>query len=169
MISIPRLCFLCIVGLGLGFTRVDSSASEPSVYSKMLTPSPLGNDRILAICVLEQGGEQALAQFYDGVDWNAYSDRHLTAVEISKRAVHSVYGNKGDDLKGLRNKARHEDFGNQLRRKANCKDDFEFVLIGKDMGVKKRWARQLPQGELFQLIDAMPMRRYEMKQKLEKY
>ena len=45
----------------------------------------------------------------------------------------------------------------------NCTDKKEFVLIGKDTGVKKRWEDTLPISDLFQTIDAMPMRQYEMR------
>jgi len=40
----------------------------------------------------------------------------------------------------------------------------EYVLIGKDGGEKRRWQDSLPRGELFDTIDAMPMRQYEMRQ-----
>ncbi|WBO83189.1 DUF4174 domain-containing protein [Hymenobacter yonginensis] len=41
---------------------------------------------------------------------------------------------------------------------------FAVVLIGKDGGVKKRATQPLPPASLFATIDAMPMRRQEMRQ-----
>lgn len=40
---------------------------------------------------------------------------------------------------------------------------FTVVLVGKDGGVKKQWTRLVTIKEIFALIDAMPMRRSEMK------
>ncbi|GAB2768880.1 hypothetical protein HNQ93_000231 [Hymenobacter luteus] len=40
---------------------------------------------------------------------------------------------------------------------------FQVVLIGKDGGVKRRETQALPPAQLFSTIDAMPMRRQEMK------
>ncbi len=42
---------------------------------------------------------------------------------------------------------------------------FEVVLVGKDTGVKLRSNEPVSANELFSLIDAMPMRRQEMRQR----
>lgn len=42
-------------------------------------------------------------------------------------------------------------------------DGFEFIMIGKDGGVKRRSKTPVSIQELFCLIDAMPMRRQEMR------
>lgn len=42
---------------------------------------------------------------------------------------------------------------------------FTFVLIGKDGGEKFRSEKLVDHKQLFGLVDAMPMRRYEMQQK----
>ena len=42
---------------------------------------------------------------------------------------------------------------------------FSMVLIGKDGGVKKRFSSLTEMSEVFEIIDSMPMRRREMKQK----
>ncbi|HEX8322909.1 MAG TPA: DUF4174 domain-containing protein [Tepidisphaeraceae bacterium] len=52
----------------------------------------------------------------------------------------------------------------ELRRKfARSSDRFELVLIGKDGGVKQRETTPLASAELFATIDAMPMRKNEMR------
>ena len=43
--------------------------------------------------------------------------------------------------------------------------DFAIVLIGKDGGEKLRRTTLLPIAELFALVDAMPMRRAEMRER----
>ncbi len=40
---------------------------------------------------------------------------------------------------------------------------FEVRLIGKDGGEKARWTRPVPPTEIWKKIDAMPMRREEMR------
>jgi len=42
---------------------------------------------------------------------------------------------------------------------------FQVVLVGKDGGVKNRWTAPVGMAELFANIDAMPMRRREMRSK----
>ena len=42
---------------------------------------------------------------------------------------------------------------------------FETVLIGLDGGIKKRWSTVVKPHEIFDLIDSMPMRRAEMRNK----
>ena len=43
--------------------------------------------------------------------------------------------------------------------------DFQAVLIGKDGGVKARWAEPVSLNALYELIDAMPMRQREMRER----
>ena len=151
---------LTFLSLGLGCINGYVNASEPSIYQKMLTPSPLGQDRILVLCVAGKHDDKVLKAFYSSVKWNEFADRDLRLVEISKNTLSSVFG---ADRRG----ARHHDFGDKLRRRANCKVDLEFVLIGKDTGVKARWKTDFTQDELFARIDAMPMRRFEIRQRKE--
>ncbi len=42
---------------------------------------------------------------------------------------------------------------------------FQVVLIGKDGGVKRRWDAPVAPRDLFEVIDAMPMRQQEMRQR----
>lgn len=165
MISLKRLSILMFGVIGLGYSPIFVEASEPSVHSKLLTPSPLGRDRVLVLCILEKGEGENLREFYDSVMWNEFSERELTVVEVSQSTVESVFGYNRGDVKGGLKKARHHDFGDRIRKRADCKNNLEFVLIGKDRGVKRRWEGRVPQEQLFQVIDAMPMRRFEMRQK----
>ena len=45
--------------------------------------------------------------------------------------------------------------------------DFEVILVGKDGTEKERWHEPVPMTEVFGLIDAMPMRRREMRERAE--
>ena len=52
----------------------------------------------------------------------------------------------------------------RLRRGfAPSAEPFAVVLVGKDTGVKMRRREPVAAGELFSIIDAMPMRRREMR------
>ena len=42
-------------------------------------------------------------------------------------------------------------------------ESFAVVLVGKDGTAKDRWAEPVPMGEVFRLIDGMPMRQREMR------
>jgi hypothetical protein len=97
------------------------------------------------------------------VKWDEFSERQLTIVELSQNSLQTVTAETHRDTKKRLNKTRLDDFSDQLRLKAACQNRFEFVLIGKDMGVKKRWENAIAQEELFQIIDAMPMRRFEVR------
>lgn len=50
------------------------------------------------------------------------------------------------------------------KRYAIGRNEFQALLIGKDGGVKARSSSPLTTGRLFPLIDAMPMRRQEMRE-----
>jgi len=167
MMDFRCLGFVLCAGIGLGCISVETSASEPSIYSKMLTPSPFGKDRVLTLCLTGIYDENDLMQFYESLQWDDFSLRHLAVVEISRNTVQSVIiDNRTKEKVGV-TRARHHDYGDRLRNKADCENSFEFALIGKDTGVKKRWVGSVPQDELFAAIDAMPMRRFEMRQQKE--
>lgn len=157
MVTFKYILSLVCLGIGLGCINGYVKASEPSIYQMMLTPSPLGKDRILVLCLLKKNDGEKFKEFYGSVKWDEFSERDLVLVEVSENILGSVFG---DSRKG----ARHHDYGDMLRRKADCKDELEFVLIGKDTSVKARWKNDFTQEDLFNRIDAMPMRRFEMLQ-----
>ena len=161
------LSILLFIGMGFGYCNVNVEASEPSIYSKMLTPSPLGKDRILIVCSITSNDRGKLNQIYKSILWDEFIERDLVVVEVSKRMVSTVLAVKGthDDIFRM---ARHHDYGDKLREKANCAHDFELILVGKDTGVKARWTNGFTQEDLFKRIDAMPMRRFEMQQQQKK-
>ena len=80
-------------------------------------------------------------------------ERDLVLVELVGDAVRIV---SGPDL--------DIDAGRLRNRLGTAGSRFEVVLVGKDTGIKLRSADPVSAADLFGLIDAMPMRRQEMKQ-----
>ena len=58
-----------------------------------------------------------------------------------------------------------EDGGELYERMKSLESPFELALIGLDGGVKERWSKPVQCEELFAIIDGMPMRRHELKQR----
>ncbi|WP_026942269.1 DUF4174 domain-containing protein [Hellea balneolensis] len=165
MIAVRRLFIILCLCTGIGCYHASIEASEPTIYSKMLTPSPLGKDSILGVCSGENTDSGKINRFYKNTYWDEFIERDLVMVEISKRTVSTVLGITNANEDDLIEKAKHHDYSDKLRQKAACKNAPEFILIGKDTGVKARWYNDFTQEDLFSRIDAMPMRRYEMRNK----
>lgn len=82
-----------------------------------------------------------------GAEQEAFRERDLRVVEIV-----------GETISGAR------DYAPRLRQRYGIGDrEFAAVLLGKDGGVKLRANRPLDSGQLFDTIDAMPMRQREMR------
>ena len=82
-------------------------------------------------------------------------DRDLVVIDVSghgKRIAHAVRPS-GEELTSWR------------RRFSLTGDEDSFVLIGKDGGVKSRQTGTLNLARWFTLIDAMPMRQEEMRER----
>jgi hypothetical protein len=87
--------------------------------------------------------------------WVGVLDRDLIIIEIFR---------KGDSR--LMNDQLSRESAERLRRQFRVEPDrFEVILIGKDGTVKLRNSEQVPVSDLFGLIDAMPMRQDEMRQR----
>ena len=114
----------------------------------------LGEYRIVALC----NGSWTSVE----IEPHEFSDRDIAMVEINSDFANFVTKTK-DSAVNSAPLAHPED----LIRRAACKKDKEFVLIGKDTGEKRRWQKTLPLKELYNAIDAMPMRRFEMRQRGE--
>lgn len=112
----------------------------------------LGNNRIVVLCNGSWTNQK--------IDQAEFADRDIAMVEINDGfakfvSAHSDGKFYSTPLAGA------ED----LIHRTACDTDREFVLIGKDTGVKQRWKNSLPLEELYDAIDAMPMRRFEMRQR----
>lgn len=116
-----------------------------------MTPDDfLGQARILVLCNANWTE--------DDVEWDEFAERDIEMLEHHGGGFHLIYRNDTHEMAraGL-------DRSQTFQDKIACSDAVEFVLIGKDHGVKRRWSDALPRQELFDTIDAMPMRRYEIK------
>jgi len=100
-----------------------------------------------------------VSQTYDRLDWDGFAERHLRVFEVQDTTLYLV---QRDGVSWRR--VEQSSSADALRRRANCRGDLDFVLIGKDGGEKMRWQESLPRRPLFDTIDAMPMRQYEMRQ-----
>jgi len=85
--------------------------------------------------------KESSAAFYASIDWKGFEERDLVVAETVK--------SKAD----------------RLTKIAGCENKLEYVLIGKDQTQKRRWNLLPSNDELYSLIDAMPMRRFEMRQR----
>ena len=81
------------------------------------------------------------------------ADRDLLLMEVIGDKKMRIEGHAGSaaDARALRD--RHN----------VASDEFAVILIGKDGGTKRREARPFEAEDLFETIDAMPMRRREMR------
>ncbi|WP_371398265.1 DUF4174 domain-containing protein [Fretibacter rubidus] len=115
------------------------------------TNSPLGHSRILASCAAKP-----LDAIAPTMNWPGFQERDLVLVVF--RDQKAYIQNKNDGLELISDPTMLR-YGKAL----TCERFDEFMLIGKDRGPKRRWLNTVPIQELFQTIDAMPMRQYEMR------
>ena len=80
-------------------------------------------------------------------------ERELIVVDVSTETSELVAGGRTDVPDAASFRARFD----------LPEDGFQVVLVGKDGGVKERRSREFPIEELFGIIDAMPMRQQEMR------
>ena len=122
---------------------------------------PLGVHRLLILCLLENSDKTS--GIYETTDWKGFAERDLYYIELRPDAVYTIK----PDLDVKPNRILHRS-DKALREVASCENNFEIVLIGNDGTQKRRWAELMSSQELFATIDAMPFRRFEMRQKTDK-
>lgn len=94
---------------------------------------------------------QQLSTLSDDID--ALDERDLVVLQLSGQSTIALYGDdQAPSAEMLRTSLR---LGNDT--------DFEILLIGKDGDIKLRSPKPLEANEIFQVIDAMPMRLQEMR------
>jgi hypothetical protein len=153
--SLRSLC-VWIAACASAMTAMYSVAAEPSkgnVVSFQNAP------RILAFCD-NPGSDQSLLlaeRVSPAIDWVGFTERDLVLVEVIGDTTHPIISLKDGQRNRVERVLLHD-----FQPKEICRKDFEFVLIGRDRAVKKRWQGFLSVEDLFQTIDAMPMRRFEI-------
>lgn len=117
-----------------------------------------GDLRILVACPSDK---YAIDRISPKMDWEGFYERDLELVTVSEKFP-NVYLTYFVDGNVLRDPLVGE-YVERIVKRSKCDQETSFVLIGKDGGVKRRWTGQLSITDLFQMIDAMPMRQYEMR------
>ena len=147
-------------------------AALPSAQaaSQSVAADPLGQDRLLIMCLPNDREEtRDEIEFIYLLDWDGFEDRDLRLIGINENTALEYKANNASDASSTaqiitKNPINAE----RIKKRVNCTQDFELILVGKDTGVKARWKSSFSQEDLFNRIDAMPMRRFEMKQKAKK-
>ena len=126
---------------------------------------PLGMHRLLVLCLLENDSDSAVdvAEIYGDTNWKSFAERDLHYIELHRDAAYIVAPETHSKRKRIRLRS-----DKALRQESDCGNDFEAVLIGNDGMRKSRWAGKLSFQDLFATIDAMPFRRFEMRQKAKR-
>ena len=84
-----------------------------------------------------------------------FAERDLVLVEVLAEGKSSVNGQPIDEASAAKLRDR---FG-------IGKEDFRVILVGKDGGAKRQDSHPVQTSAIFNEIDAMPMRRQEMRQR----
>ena len=91
-------------------------------------------------------------------------DRFVTALDSLniKKINHYSFRNYTEDEQ---HSAPSKTVDKRLAKYLDAKKEFEVILLGLDGGVKLERDEEIPLAELFRVIDAMPMRASEMRNK----
>jgi len=137
--------------------------------------SPLGEQRLLVICLPESATIKSKLSdpLYASLDWPGFEERDLSILEFRKYSSHliSEHPKKDPVPRAIVSQWGHYATGSEhkkISKIAKCQNKLEYVLIGKDETQKRRWSLFPSDDDLYSIIDAMPMRRYEMRQRADK-
>lgn len=135
----------------LFLTLITSSLMAYSQDKNMLEPYQGKNRILLVFSPTESTLEKQLAIFTKNQE--GMQDRDLLVFKITKESIHHPNGSQdGKEAADL------------LRSKYQLTDNqFSVILIGKDGTEKLRQSEVLDAEKLFAVIDAMPMRKQEMR------
>jgi len=110
----------------------------------------LQNSRVLVACDL--GDVDPFSRITPKMDWVGLAERDLVLVV-----------QRTDDVVGISQDGEFDlSFNAPLINDKSC-NSADFILIGKDGRAKKSWVETVPVAELFNTIDAVPMRKFEMR------
>lgn len=170
VLSKTSLLTVLLSGVTAAATPFDLEFGSPKV-----TENPLGKSRILVVCLPEHATikSQQADPLYSSMDWQGFEQRDLVIVEMRKYAAHIVKQHDKGKTVPRYEIANSEGHGVGSRTKgisivSQCENKLEYVLIGKDGTQKSRWDLFPQREDLYSIIDAMPMRRFEVRQQKEK-
>ena len=150
----PRTTFLLFGALMMAATTGCSSPNPTPDDQSAWFDSVRWNHRIM---VVSGPSSQTGAQLASGkAVETGYLDRQLLLIDASAEPAQLVVGNSGPLPDAATFRARYE----------MPENTFQVVLVGKDGGVKERRSEVFQADELFDIIDAMPMRMREIREEL---
>lgn len=148
--------FYTSIGFVAALLLTFSVASSQKVPDHWLDHDIFGNKRILLVC--NTGIDNPSKRVLPAMDWEGFAERDVVVVAMSRGGVKILNADGTRDFPS-------SDSLSQVHQRKKCDSGIDFNLIGKDGGVKKRWSDTVWTEDLFTTIDAMPMRRYEMRLK----
>ena len=106
------------------------------------------------VLLFENGDNKSLDQQKAAIleDQEGIEERHLLVFVISEGGVEQLFSDA------------HFTSNNTIDEYNKSSDTLQFVLIGKDGGMKMSQSGVVPLKQLYAVIDAMPMRRSEIRQ-----
>ena len=130
------------------------SSNAAAVDAGQLMPELTWDKRVLLVFVPRADHPKVLAQeAMLNANADGLAERHMTVIRVFADGRVAV------------DTTEHDRSAETFYRRFGISDDaFRVVLVGKDGGVKLESGDVVSRDELFSLIDAMPMRRYEMQQ-----
>ena len=147
------------IGLVAALFLTSSNVYAKQVPEHWLDHDVFGKMRILLVC--DSGVDDPLERMLPTMDWQGFDERDLVLVTIGPGSVEILNADRTRVFLS-------SDSLTQIHQKKRCNPGIDFNLIGKDGGVKRRWSDVVRIEDLFTTIDAMPMRRFEVRQKLDK-
>lgn len=160
-----------LIGLLYGVTA-SAIPFDMEFGERKFTESPLGNSRILVVCLPDHATIESKQAdpLYRSTDWQGFEERDVVVVEMRKYSTHVIGQHaRGSEVPRYNiHYAAGYKVGSGTRGVglvSQCENKLEYVLIGKDGTQKQRWDLFPSNNDLYALIDAMPMRQYEMRQK----
>ena len=151
--------FCTYISLVGALVLTSNNAYAKQVPEHWLDHDVFGKTRILLVC--NSGIDEPLERMLPTMDWQGFEERDLIIVTMALGRVEII------NAEGTRNFPSSNSL-TRIHQSKKCNPEIDFNLIGKDGGVKRRWSDVVWIEDLFATIDAMPMRRYEMRQRAGK-
>lgn len=143
-----------------------SIGAEKVDFPKDILAETKWNSRILVTCLNEPDNFEILSGLEPKEFVNDHIERDIIQIHVLPfTTVVLIPTNKIPDLSYVAKTYDKQGIG--IFKLAECQHDQNTIsLIGKDGTLKQKWNRPITDLEVFALIDKMPMRQEEMRQKL---
>ena len=148
--------FMGLVGTLMLTSNIAYSQRTPEHW---LDHDIFAKKRIFVVC--DSGIDDPLERILPTMDWQSFVEIDIVIVIKGPGGVEILNSDGTRDFPSSNTLT-------QIHQRNKCPRGIDFNLIGKDGGIKKIWSDVVWIEDLFATIDAMPMRRYEMRQKADK-